>query len=105
MAKLLPLESAINDPRIGGFVVEFPSNARKAVHWESNAPIPDPLEAAKQYTTKLIDHCLKHGLIDDMERTNIPSLVAAVQKIIMDWNEKTRARLYAEGSQGAASIH
>jgi hypothetical protein len=95
MAKLLPLEASNNDPRIGGFVVEFPSGARKSAHWISDAPFQDTLDAAKQYTAKLIDSCLKQGLIDDLERTNIPSLVAAVQQIIMDWNERTRTRLHA----------
>ena len=97
MAKLFPLESATNDPKVGGFVVEFPSNARKSVHWVSDAPFQDTLDAAKQYVTTLVQHCLDHGLIDDLERTNVPSLVAAVQRIIIDWNERTRARLYAQG--------
>lgn len=95
MAKLFPLESATNDPEVGGFVVEFPSGARKSAHWVSGAPIPDPLAAAKQYAAQLVQHCLERGLIDDLERTNIPSLVAAITKIITDWNERTRLRLYS----------
>jgi hypothetical protein len=96
MAKLFPLESATNDPKVGGFIVEFPSGARKSAHWVSGAPFQDSLEAAKKHVTTLVQHCLDCGLIDDLERTNIPSLVAAVQKIILDWNERQRAALYVE---------
>lgn len=95
MAKLWPLEVP-NDPTVGGFAVLFPSGACKAVVWHSQAPIPDSLDAAKSYVTQLVDACLKLGLIDDLERTNMPSLTAAAQRLIDDWSERTKLRLYAE---------
>ncbi len=95
MAKLYPAESANDQPDVGGFVIEFPSGTRKSVAWRSQAPIPDTLAAAKQYVIQLTQSMLDERRIDDLERTNMPSLVAAVQKIIQDWNETTRARLYA----------
>ena len=98
MAKLFPAESATNDPLVGAFVVEFPSGARKSVSWRQSAPIPDSMAAAKEFATQLIQHMLDAQLIDDLERTNMPSLVAAIQKIVMDWNEKRRAALYADGT-------
>lgn len=101
MAKLFTAESAITDPLIGGFIVEFPSGARKSVSWRQSAPIAETLEAAKAFTVQLVQHCLDSKLTDDLERTNIPSLVAGVQKIIMDWNEKRRAALYAEREKPA----
>lgn len=97
MAKLWPLEATNGDSRVGGFVVEFPSGARKSVHWVSEAPFQDSLDAAKQYTAQLVQHCLDRGLIDDLDRTNVPSLVASVQRFIIDWSEGARARLYAQG--------
>lgn len=95
MAKLFPAESATNDTTVGGFVVEFPSGARKSVAWRSEAPVQDTLEAAKDYTKKLVQHMLDARLMDDLERTNMPSLVAAIQKIIHDWNETRRGVLYS----------
>jgi hypothetical protein len=95
MAKLYPAESTNNDPTVGGFVVVFPSGATKAVSWRSEAPIQDTLEAAKTYTKALVQHMVERQLTDDLDRTNIPSLVAAIQKIISDWNEKQRTRLHA----------
>ena len=95
MAKLYPAESANGQTDVGGFVVEFPSGTRKSVAWRSGAPIPDTLAAAKQYVIQLTQTMLDERRIDDLERTNMPSLVAAVQRIIQDWNDKTRTRLYA----------
>lgn len=95
MAKLYPTESTTNEPDVGGFVIVFPSGTTKSIAWRSKAPIPDTLEAAKQYVAQLVDTMIASGRIDDLDRTNIPSLVAAAQKIISDWNDKTRARLYS----------
>jgi hypothetical protein len=95
MAKLFPSESATGDDTVGGFVVQFPSGAFKSVAWRSQAPIPDTKETAKEYAIALTQHMLDAKLIDDLERTNMPSLVAAIQKIILDWNEKRRAALHA----------
>ncbi len=99
MAKLYPAESASNDSLVGGFVVVFPSGATKSVAWRSEAPIQDTLAAAKQYATKLVQAMLDERRIDDLDRTNMPSLVAAIQKLISDWNEKRRAALYATPTQ------
>lgn len=93
MAQVFTAES--DDPEVGGVVVTFPSGATKSIAWKSQAPIIEHLDAAKEYVTKLVQNMLDSGLVDDLERTNIPSLVAAVQKNIIDWNNKQRARLYA----------
>jgi hypothetical protein len=95
MAKLFPAESASNDSTVGGFVVEFPSGARKSVAWRSQAPIQDTTEAAKKYAITLVQHMLDAQLVDDLERTNIPSFVAAIGRIISDWNDKRREALHA----------
>jgi hypothetical protein len=96
--KLWPAESP--DPDAAGFVVEFPSGTRKSVAWRSKAPITPTLEAAKSYAGELIAaRGSEPGGMDDIERTNWPSVVAAVQRIITDWNDKTRARLYGEAQK------
>jgi hypothetical protein len=93
--KLWPADSP--DPDTAGFVVEFPSGVRKSVAWRSRAPIMPTLEAAKEYAARLIEaRSSEPGGLDDVERTNWASVVAAVQRIISDWNDTVRGRLYAE---------
>lgn len=75
--------------------MQFPSGAFKSVAWRSQAPIQDTLEAAKAYAAELVKHMLDRELRDDLDRTNIPSLVAAIQKIISDWNDQRRKVLHA----------
>ena len=94
MAKLYPVESTNHDTFVGGFVVVFPSGTRKNVAWRSEAPIQDTLAAAKEYAAKLVQSMLDEQRIDDLDRTNMVSLVAAIQKIIGDWNSKRREALY-----------
>src|SRR5664279_936534 len=89
--KLWPAEA--DKPTIGGFIAEMPSGVRKSVSWDSQAPIPDTLEAAKQYVSTLLQCLIDGRHMDDVERTNWASATAAVQKIIQDFNDKTRARL------------
>lgn len=75
--------------------MKFPSGATKSVAWRSEAPIPDTLAAAKEYAVKLVQAMLDEQRVDDLERTNMPSLVAAIQKLIGDWNDKRRGVLHA----------
>ncbi len=92
--KLWPADSP--DPETAGFIVEFPSGTRKSIAWKSQAPITPTLDAAKEYAAKLLAaRSSEPGGMDDVNRTNWASVTAAVQRIISDWNDKTRARLYA----------
>jgi hypothetical protein len=77
-----------NDPRIGGVIVEWPSGVRKIADWQSAQPIYPVIDAAKDYVSQLVQERLDAGCPDDVERTNIASLVAAVCKHINDWNAK-----------------
>lgn len=96
--KLWPADSP--DPETAGFIVEFPSGVRKQIAWKSKAPIMPTLEAAKEYAARLIEaRSSEPGGLDDVERTNWTSVVAAVQRIIADWNDRTRGRLYAEAPE------
>lgn len=74
----------------GGVLCVFPSGAEKQITWSYKGPIPDTLTTAKQCVAQLVDHMLQAGLVDDLERTNVPSAVAAVQAIIQAHNEAIR---------------
>lgn len=93
--QLFPVESATNNPKVGGFIAKFPSGAQKSVIWASGLPIEPTIEAAKKYAATLIDEMMKEGRIDDVDRTNWASATAAIQKIIADWNVALRQKLYA----------
>lgn len=68
-----------------GVLCIFPSGARKQIAWTiPQAGIPDTLAMAKKCVAALVDHMLQAGLTDDLERTNLPSAVAAIQRIVDD---------------------
>jgi hypothetical protein len=90
--ELHPAESTNGDPFVGGFVARWPSGTTKQVAWRFDRPIYPTLDAAKQYAAKLIETLSA----DDRERTNWASAVAAIQKIISDWNEKVREHQFAD---------
>lgn len=95
MAEIHAAES--DNPDVGGLIVAFPSGKTKSIAWKSRVPIEPTLEAAKQYAADLIQVMIDEGSSDDIERTNIPSLVACFQRVLMDWNDKCKARIYAAG--------
>ncbi len=97
--KLWPVESVDNDLTVGGFIVEFESGIRKVVPWKQAAPILPTLDAAKEFTAKVIESLLKDRHMAEVEFTNWASATAAVQKIIMEWNDKqTQARYAADAA-------
>jgi hypothetical protein len=91
MATLHRLEAP--DSTIGGVLITFPSGAKKVASWRSPVPIEPTIEAAKEHVAAVIRDMLPQHL-DDVERTNIPSLVAAVQAHIIEWNVIIRTNLY-----------
>lgn len=96
--ELWPAESTNADPNVGGFICRFPSGLVKSVAWRTGAPIMPTLDAAKTYAAQLIEALSREAKFDDMERTNWASAVAAIQKIISDWNDELRARLYGDAA-------
>ena len=97
---LYPVESTDNDRTIGGFIVEFDSGVRKVVAWRQDAPISPTLDAAKTFTSRLVEELLAQRHMDEVEFTNWASAVAAVEKIICDWNDRqTQARYAADLAQ------
>ena len=91
--KLWPAES--NQDDVGGFIVEFSNNRRKQFVWRTGAPILPALDAAKQYAETLINGLVADGMMSEVHATNWVSAIAAIQKIILDWNDKLTQRLYA----------
>lgn len=74
----------------GGFMLFLPSGATKVVAWRSPKPITPTLDAAKQCATEVAQSLLDAGGIEnpDVQRTNWVSVTAAVQRIILDFNDR-----------------
>ena len=77
----------------GGFFIFLPSGATKMVGWRSVKPITPTIDAAKQYAAGVIESLQKDGLLDDIDRTNWASVTAAIQRIILDWNDGSKRRI------------
>lgn len=95
---VIELESMDNEPEIGGFIIFLPSGTTKTVHWRQTKPITPTLEAAKQYTTRIVDSLLRAGAAGqaDINDTNWTSVAAAIQRVILDWNDKIVTRINAK---------
>lgn len=85
MAELYRLESP-TDPHIGGALVRFPSERALTVAWRHDRAI-DAHATAKRAAAELLERLLAQGATDDANRTNWPSLVAALQRIVRDWDQ------------------
>lgn len=84
----------------GGFLLFLPSGATKVIAWHTAKPITPTLDAAKQYTTQIVDGLLQAGGIanTDIQRTNWVSVTAAVQRCILDFNDRLVAAINAKMS-------
>lgn len=68
-----------------GILCIFPSGASKQIAYTiPQAGIPDTLATAKKCVAALVDHMMQAGLIDDLERTNLVSAVAAMGRLIRE---------------------
>jgi hypothetical protein len=77
----------------------------KEVIWKSTVPAPDSLKAAKEFTAGLLQQLLEEGKTDDADRTNWVSVTAAVQRLVMDFNDRRRQALRALDSSPNAKLH
>ncbi len=84
---LIRAEGADGDPETGGVIVFLPSGASLQIPWRSARPIQPTLEAAKLYAAKIIEHLIERGLTDDVNATNWASVTAAIQRVILDFND------------------
>lgn len=98
MTDLTRLES--DDPAIAGVLFSFPSGLKKVASWHSHQVILDQREFAEKCTVALIDDLLKLGAPGEsaVRDTNWVSVVAAMGKLIADFN----ADLVARESAGLA---
>lgn len=86
-------------PEEGGFLIFFPSGHHLAVGWRQPQPITPTLEAAKTFAAKVVEQLLKansDAARSDIDRTNWKSVVAAIQRIILDWNGGIQQRIGAQ---------
>lgn len=89
---VIELESMDNQPEVGGFLIFLPSGSTKTVHWRSAKQITPTLEAAQDYAAKVVDSVLRehngNRSHPDVANVNWTSVAAAVQRVIIDWNDK-----------------
>jgi len=90
MANIYRLEN--NDLSIGGIAIDFGNNVCRAVSWTSAQPVDNPLELAKDCAARVLDGLMREGLVSVADGTNWPSVVAAFQRHISDWNDKLRGQ-------------
>lgn len=90
---IIAVEAMDGDPEIGGFLLFLPSGATKIVTWRQAKPIEPTLDAAKQYAGKLIETLYAARLDEDIKATNWVSVTAAIQRIILDWNDRIKTRI------------
>ncbi len=86
----------------GGFLIFLPSGRTKAVAWNTPKPITPTIDACKDYTAKLIQQLIDGDTQEDrfdFDRVNWTSVAAAVQRIIMDFNDKLMAAINAKMAQ------
>lgn len=94
-ADIRRLEST-DDPRFGGVHLHTPSGIQIAAIWRTPGLIGDTLASAKAAAAQLMDKLVREHEGKDIDRINWPSVVAAIQKHMQDWNELRRAQLYAD---------
>lgn len=74
----------------GGFSIFLPSGDTKVCRWRTTKPITPTLEAAKDYTAKVAQAILEQRGVGhiDIQGVHWTSVTAAVQRIIMDFNDR-----------------
>lgn len=99
-AGCIELEAVDGSPEIGGFIVFLPSGRAKTLHWRQAQPITPTLDAAKEFCTRIVDALLKESNGNpshpDIQGVNWTSMAAAVQRIILDWNDKVSGAVRAK---------
>ena len=93
MPDLHRLEGAT--PYAGGALIVWPSKYAKEIAWHSATGIRDAQAFAKAQAASLLDELMREGKGDEANGTNWPSLVAALQRIVVEFNERLRAHLRA----------
>ena len=87
MATLQLLDSP-DDKTLGGILITYPSGASKALSWRSEQPIRDVQAMAKGLAARALQDRLDSRAVDDAERTNWVSVVAAMGALVREWNAR-----------------
>jgi len=99
-ADLRPIEAS--DSRVGGAHLTTPSGIEIAALWREPGLIGDTLATAKACAAQLLDKLQRDYAGRDVDRINWPSVVAAIQALVQQWNDARRAALYAAPLAGAS---
>lgn len=91
---LMPAEG--DTPEVGGFFLFLPSGKTVSLGWRQAKPIMPTLDAAKDFVASCVDFLQKGGHENDLRDTNWTSVTAAVQRIILDWNDRIATRISAK---------
>ena len=81
------------DRTVGGLFIFFPSGATKTIAWRSDKPIQPTKEAAQKYATQVAEQLQREGKMDDLLRTNWASVTSAIQRIILDFNDRVKVNI------------
>jgi len=98
------LENPGGDTTQGGVLCVFADRSAIELGWKRDAPVTDTLRAAKDLAARLIERLLAENRGALVDSLNVPSVVAALQRHVMDWNEARRAALYAQPGPSAADL-
>lgn len=81
------------DRTVGGLFIFFPSGLTKTIAWRSNKPIQPTKEAAQKYATEVAEQLERAGMRADLMGTNWASVTAAIQRIILDFNDRVKVNI------------
>lgn len=105
--QIVRLDSPVGNALHGGVLCVFEDKRAYRLEWERSAPVIDTLQGAKDLTARLVDQLIREDQRQRLHSLNLPSVVAAMQRCINEWNEARRAALYGEvqlaGTVGVAN--
>lgn len=103
MAELHRLENPAHRAS-GGVLTRFPSGYACTVTWRSEQPVHDTLALAKSMAASIVQRLIETGHAADLDRTNVPSLVAGLQRMVVEWNQALRGSGFAICEEGGGGV-
>lgn len=97
-------ESVDGDPNVFGFIIRLPSGRHKQVGMRISPNEVLAGDGYKHITTVLVDHLLHEAdSSKDLNETNWVSVMACIQKLIIDWQAKRGAEFLRRCSSGKSN--
>lgn len=91
MPDLHRLEISNGNPHHGGVLITWSDGSGTEIAWQSDGRLILPtLDAAKRYAAEAITELQRTGRNAEINATNWPSLIAALQRHISDFNDRLR---------------